>query len=163
MHNAAFKAEGIDAEYRRFEINPDDGEELANFCYETDLNDIQGFSVTMPYKERIMDFLDYYDPIAKKLKSVNTVKNEESNLSGYNSDVTGAVQTLKEQGGVSGLKALVLGAGGAARAIIYGLKEFGAEVSIYNRTRKKPKTWHKKWRWIFAIFGIFKRELLTLL
>jgi shikimate dehydrogenase len=139
MHNAAFQAEGIDAEYRLFDISPDNPEDLANFCYETDMNEVVGFSVTMPYKEVIMDYCDYFDPLAKTLGSVNTVKNEDSNLNGYNTDSTGAMQALQEKTEIRGKKALVLGAGGAARAIIYGLKEFGAEVFIFNRTSEKAE------------------------
>ena len=139
MHNAAFKAEGIDAEYRLFNISPEDPEGLANFCYETDLNDIGGFSVTMPYKELVMDYCDQYDPLARTLGAVNTVKNEDSNLNGYNTDVTGAVQALQEKIKLADMKALVLGAGGAAKAIVYGLREFGAEVFIFNRTKEKAE------------------------
>ena len=139
MHNAAFKAEGIDAEYQLFDFDPDKPEDLANFCYETDLNSIGGFSVTMPYKEVIMDYLDHFEVLAKQVSSVNTVKNEDSNLNGYNTDATGALKALQEKTDVRGKKALVLGAGGAARAIIYALKEFGAYVYIFNRTIQKAE------------------------
>ncbi|MFH0837981.1 MAG: shikimate dehydrogenase [Patescibacteria group bacterium] len=140
MHNAAFKAEGIDAEYRYFDIDPVNPEDLANFCYETDLKGISGFSVTMPYKEAIMDYMDNLDVLAKEVSSVNTVKNEDFNLNGYNTDVTGAIKALQEKAKIKGKKALVLGAGGAARAIIYALREFGAEVFVFNRTPDKAKT-----------------------
>lgn len=139
MHNAAFEAKGIDAEYRLFDISPDAPDDLANFCYETDLNHIGGFSVTMPYKEQIMDYLDHYEVLAKKVSSVNTVKNEDSNLNGYNTDATGAMKALQEKTELKGKKALVLGAGGAARAIIYALKEFGADVYVFNRTPEKAE------------------------
>lgn len=139
MHNAAFEAAGIDAEYRLFDISPENEEGLANFCYESDLNEIKGFSVTMPYKELIMDYCDYFDPLAKTLGAVNTVRNDDSNLNGYNTDSTGAMQALQEKVKLPGKKALVLGAGGAGRAIIYGLKEFGAEVYVYNRSPEKAK------------------------
>ena len=139
MHNAAFEAEGIDAEYKRFDIAPDNLEDLANFCYETDINGIAGFSVTMPYKTAIMEYLDYYDPLAKIIGSVNTVVNEDSNLVGYNTDTTGAIQALREANDVEGRKVLILGAGGAARGITYGLKEFGADVFLFNRTMEKAE------------------------
>lgn len=144
MHNAAYKAEGIDAEYKLFDINPDNPEDLANFCYESDLNGIAGFSVTMPYKEVIMDYLDHMDVLAKEATSVNTVKNEDSNLNGFNTDAIGAIKALQEVAKVNGKKALVLGAGGAARAIIYALREFGAEVFIFNRTMQKAIALAKK-------------------
>ena len=137
IHNAAFNKESIDAEYRLFDIDPSNEDDLANFCYETDLNNIAGFSVTMPYKEEITKYMDEYDSLAKKVGSVNTVRNDESKLYGYNTDTTGAIQALKEKTQVAGDKILILGAGGAARAISYGLKEFGADVHIYNRTSSK--------------------------
>lgn len=144
MHSAAFEATEIDAEYRLFDILPDNPEDLANFCYETDVNIIGGFSVTMPYKEAIIQYLDNIEVLAKEVSSVNTVKNEDSDLQGFNTDATGAIKALKEKTEVAGKKALVLGAGGAARAIIYALKEFGAEVYIFNRTLQKAEALAEK-------------------
>ncbi|MBN2306678.1 shikimate dehydrogenase [Candidatus Peregrinibacteria bacterium] len=137
MHNAAFRSESIDAEYRLFDVHPDNPDNLANFCYETDMNRIGGFSVTMPYKERIMDYCDHFDPLAKIIGAVNTIKNEKSNLNGYNTDSPGAMQALQEKTKLPGKKALVLGTGGAGRAIIYGLKEYGAQVHIFDRILSK--------------------------
>jgi shikimate dehydrogenase len=139
MHRAAFKAEGIDAKYKLFDIDPEDPENLANFCYETDLNNIAGFSVTMPYKQTIMQYMDYYDPLAKIIGSVNTVVNDNSQLNGYNTDTTGAIKALQEKTDIKGKKALIMGAGGAARAIAYSLKEFRADVYIFNRTKDKAE------------------------
>lgn len=139
MHNAAFKAKGIDAEYKLFDISPQNPEDLAHFCYETDLNNIAGFSVTMPHKEAVMDYMDHFDVIAKAVSSVNTVKNEDSNLNGYNTDATGAIKALQELTDLKDRKTLVLGAGGAARAIIYALKGFGADVFLFNRSKEKAK------------------------
>lgn len=144
IHQAAFKEAGIDARYELFDVNPDDPDELANFCYESDVNEVAGFSVTMPFKQQMMDYMDNYDPLAKKLGSVNTVKNEDSNLSGYNTDTAGAMQALQEKTKLPEKKALVLGAGGAARAIVYGLKEFGAEVYVFNRTAEKSEALAKE-------------------
>ncbi len=144
MHNAAFDAEGIDAEYKLFDIDPEDPEALANFCYETDVNGVAGFSVTMPYKEQIMEYMDNIDVLVKEVSSVNTVKNEESNLNGYNTDTTGAIKALQEKIKIKGKKTLILGAGGAARAIIYALKGFGAEVCIFNRTMQNAEALAEK-------------------
>jgi len=144
MHNAAYKALGIDAEYVRFDIPPDDPEDLANFCYETDLNHVAGFSVTMPYKEAVMDYMDSIDVLAQAISSVNTVKNHESNREGYNTDAMGAIKALQEKTDIKGKKALVLGAGGAARAIIFSLKSAGADVAIFNRTPEKAEALAEK-------------------
>jgi len=139
IHKAAFQAEGIDAEYRIFDINPEDPENLANFCYETEVNGIAGFSVTMPYKEEILPYLDEYDPLVKLVGSANTVKNEDSMLIGYNTDTMGAIAALREKTDIQGKRILVLGAGGASRAVCYGLKEFGGRISIFNRTHEKAE------------------------
>ena len=139
MHNAAIKHLGIDAEYKLFDIDPEDSEELANFCYESDLNGIKGFSVTMPYKLAIMTYMDQYDPLAKAVGSVNTVINEDSKLIGYNTDAMGAIKALQEKTNLIGKKVLVMGAGGAARSIAHGLKDFQSEIYIYNRTIEKAE------------------------
>ena len=145
MHNAAIKELGLDAEYKLIDIDPADPEELANFCYETDLNNISGFSVTMPFKEEIMAFMDHYDPLCKMVGAANTVLNEDSKLIGYNTDATGAMQALQETTSLAHKKALVMGAGGTARAIIYSLKEFGVEVFIFNRTMDKAEELADQW------------------
>ncbi len=139
MHNAAIRHLKIDAEYQRFDIDPDNPDNLANFCYETDVNNIGGFSVTMPYKREIMAYMDHYDPLAKIVESVNTVVNENSKLIGYNTDAMGALQALREKTVINRKKALIMGAGGAARAIAYSLKEYGAEVFVFNRTPEKAE------------------------
>jgi shikimate dehydrogenase len=139
MHNAGIEHYGIEAEYKRFDIEPKDNEGLANFCYETDLNNIGGFSVTIPYKLDIMAYMDEYDPLAKIIGSVNTVVNENSKLLGYNTDSMGAMQAIREKAQVNRKKALVMGMGGAARAIAYSLKQYGADVHLFNRTMKKAE------------------------
>lgn len=139
MHNAAIKHLGLDAQYHRIPISLDSSEELANFCYETDLNEIGGFSVTNPFKQEIMNYMDHFDPAAKIIGSINTVLNEESLLIGYNTNTLGSLEAIKEKVDPKDRKVLVLGAGTAARAIIYTLKEYGAEVYIYNRTPKKAE------------------------
>lgn len=139
MHRAAIKHEKIDAEYKLFNINPSDSDNLANFCYETDLNDIAGFSVIAPYKEKIMAYMYNYDPLAKKIGSVNTVMNEDSKLSGYNTDPTGAIAALNEKTKIAGKKILVLGCESSARGIVYSLKEYGADIYIFDREIEDSK------------------------
>lgn len=139
LQGAAFEAEGIEAEFRKFDFDPAQPGYLENFCYESDLNGVGGFCVTMPYKEEITRLMDYYDPLAKKLGSVNTVKNEDSNLIGYNTDLMGAIKSLEEVTRINGKKALVLGAGGAARAISFGLKSKGTDVFVFNRSAARAR------------------------
>jgi shikimate dehydrogenase len=144
IHNAAIKHLKLDAEYRLFDIDPGDPENLANFCYETTLNNVYGFSVTMPYKLAIMAYMDEYDPLARIVGSVNTVVNDDNRLIGYNTDSMGCMQALKEKTDIIGQRALVMGAGGAGRAIAYGLKEFRADVFVFDRDPEKSEEMAKE-------------------
>ncbi|MBN1258462.1 shikimate dehydrogenase [Candidatus Peregrinibacteria bacterium] len=140
INNAAFRAAGIGAEYKFFDIDPRDIEGLANFCYETDLNHIAGFTVTMPYKQAVMTYMDHYDPLARMVGSVNTVLNEKSKLIGYNTDARGALEALREKTtAVEGKKTLVLGAGGAGMAILYALREAGANLYVCDKTKEQTE------------------------
>lgn len=158
MHRAAFEAAGIEAKYELFDLDPNYEEVLANFCYETEVNNIGGFSVTAPYKEAVMGYLDHFDVLSKKIGSVNTVKNEDLNLNGYNTDATGAMRALQEHLEIHGKKALVLGAGGSARSVIYTLKECGAEVFIFNRTLQKAADLAKEFELEVIDFRKIKEE-----
>jgi shikimate dehydrogenase len=101
---------------------------------------IRGVGVTMPHKVAIMPFLDRIDPVALEIGAVNTIVNDEGILTGYNVDWLGAVRALEERDVViAGQRAFVVGAGGAARAVAFGLKRQGASVSIFNRTPDKAR------------------------
>lgn len=139
MHQAAFKAEKVEAEYQIFDIDPLDPEALANFCYESDLNQIEAFSVSPHYQASIMDYLDHYDPLAKKVGFATTIRNQASNLEGYNTTVTAILKALQEKTKLIGKKALILGAGDVAAAAVYGLKEYAVEVYLWNRTPQKAE------------------------
>src|SRR5579872_6976284 len=96
---------------------------------------IHGLSVTMPYKEAILSHLDNTDSHTNKIGACNTVvRAQDGKLYGFNTDAAGVVRPLEQRITIAGSKILVLGAGGAARAAVYGLKERGAEVFIMNRT-----------------------------
>ncbi|MEA2087345.1 MAG: shikimate dehydrogenase [Candidatus Caldatribacteriota bacterium] len=128
-----------------------------NFCYlpfkvaETDLGEaiqgiralnIRGVNITFPYKEKVIKFLDEVEESARRIGAVNTVVNNKGILTGYNTDVIGFKRSLQEDGKftIKGKKAVILGAGGAARAVVYALLEEGIEeISIFNRTLKKAE------------------------
>jgi 3-dehydroquinate dehydratase / shikimate dehydrogenase len=96
---------------------------------------IHGLSVTMPYKEAVLRYLDNTDSHTTKIGACNTVvRAQDGKLYGFNTDTTGVVRPLQQRLSLEQAKVLVLGAGGAARAAVYGLKERGAEVYILNRT-----------------------------
>ena len=100
-------------------------------------NAIKGFNVTIPYKEEIMEFINKIDPIAKKIGAINTIKIHNKNIiEGYNTDYIGFVISLKNL--ISNQKkALVLGTGGASKAIIFGLSSIGIESTIVSRNKRK--------------------------
>jgi len=132
--NAAFREAGLDAVYVPFKVEGDAVEFTAAFRE----IDVRGYSVTIPHKRAIMAAMDELDEVAEKVGAVNTVVNREGRLFGTNTDVPGALRALEEAaGGLCGKRVLLLGAGGAARAVAFGLKGCGAEVTIANRTHDK--------------------------
>ena len=128
-----------------------------HFCYlpfqvaETDLGEaiqgiralnIRGVNITFPYKEKVIEFLDELEESARRIGAVNTIVNNKGNLSGYNTDVIGFKKSLQDKGKfvIKEKKAVILGAGGAARGVIYTLLEEGIEeISIFNRTLEKAE------------------------
>jgi len=142
MHNPAFVDRGINAvflsllvknidEFIRRMVRPETREVELNFA---------GFSVTMPHKQAIIPHLDAIDPTAKAIGAVNTVKITNGKLTGYNTDAHGFITPLKEKyGDVKDAKVAVFGAGGAARACVYALKQEGANVTVFARDAAKGK------------------------
>lgn len=134
--NEKFHNECIDAQYINFEI-PDIGD-LPEII---DSNpELKGFNVTIPYKEKVISYLDYISPEACAIGAINVVKIEHKNndviLKGYNSDVIGFTKSIEPLLEKFHKKALILGTGGASKAINYGLKSLGLEslfVSRYQR------------------------------
>lgn len=135
-HNQRFADEGINAKYVNFEIpSIDDLPEVLSSN-----PDLKGLNVTIPYKEKVMAFLDYVSPEARAIGAVNVIKVEHEGkkirLKGYNSDVIGFTQSIEPMLEDYHKKALVLGTGGASKAVAYGLKSLGIEpvfVSRYER------------------------------
>ncbi len=99
-----------------------------------------GFSIGAPNKQNIIPLLDEVDEDVAKIGACNTVHNVEGKLKGYNSDWLGALNCLTSRGDLKGKSAVIMGAGGTSRAIVYGLKKFGAEVTILNRDLKKAES-----------------------
>lgn len=138
MHGAAFAHLGIDDQYHYAAalVKPEDLQQAVEGIRA--LN-IRGVSVTVPHKTTVMKFLDEIDPTAEKIGAVNTIVNDNGILKGYNTDWLGIVTALEKITTVTNKKIAVLGAGGAARAAVFGLKEQGGDVTIFNRTPKKAK------------------------
>lgn len=135
MHNAAFKALNLDAKYGLFELK---AQYLGEFFKEVKRMPIHGISVSLPYKEKVIEFLDEISDDSARIGAVNTVVNRGGKLYGENTDHTGAIAALREQAKtLKGAKVVLIGAGGAARAVAYGLLKEGAHVMILNRTKNK--------------------------
>jgi shikimate dehydrogenase len=133
MHNAAFHELSLDYRYELLPVRP---EELANLMTNRmrDL-DVVGANVTIPHKVSIMIFLDWVEPEASQIGAVNTIVNENGRLLGYNTDGSGAMRSITDAyGALDGSKIVLLGAGGAARAIGYHLSTHAVELIILNRT-----------------------------
>lgn len=135
MHNTAFQTLGIDDVYLAFEVSED---QLDNYITSVKTLNIKGFNISMPYKIKIMKYLDEMTQEAQLCQAVNTVKNENGKLIGHISDGKGFLMSCIEKGwDIRDQKIVVLGAGGAACAIIVALALQGAkEIVVYNRSDK---------------------------
>jgi shikimate dehydrogenase len=133
--NEKFENEGIDAQYVNFEI-PDIKDLLEILDSSPNL---KGFNVTIPYKEKVIGYLDAISPEAKAIGAVNVVKvthkGKQIYLKGYNSDVIGFTKSIEPMLETSHKKALVLGTGGASKAINYSLKSLGLETLLVSRSK----------------------------
>jgi len=131
MHNAAFKQMGIDYLYIPFKVKQ---EELARAIDGVKALNIRGLNVTIPHKVAVIQFLDKLDHLAEKIGAVNTIVNDDGVLTGYNTDGAGFLQALLEKGIESrGKNTVILGAGGASRAISFSLADRDANLVILNR------------------------------
>ena len=134
MHNAAFVSLGLDYVYVPFPVKPNDlskaidGIRAFNIC---------GLNVTIPHKVAVIPLLDSLDSLAEQIGAVNTIVNDNGKLKGYNTDALGFLQVLLKNGiEPKGKQVVLLGAGGAARAISFALADHGAELTILNRKQE---------------------------
>ena len=134
MHHAGYRALGLDWHYQPFEV-----EDLAAAVAAMRALAIRGLGISMPFKLEIMPLLDSIDARAEHIGAVNTVVNDDGILRGYNTDVLGGPRALAEAMTLQSAPVLLLGAGGAARALAAGLKEFGCSVTLCNRSNDKAE------------------------
>jgi shikimate dehydrogenase len=136
MHNAAFAALDIDAVYLSFDVEPTNlGAALAG----ARALGVRQLAVSIPHKQAVMSHLDAIDPTARRIGAVNTITRDGARMVGSNSDWLGVVRALERETELAGRDAVVLGAGGAARAAVFGLLERGARVRVLNRTRARAE------------------------
>lgn len=135
MHNAALHAIGLDWIYVPFDVDPEYIEEAVAAVRALDL---VGVNVTVPLKERIAAHLDFVDPSAALVGSVNTIQNISGELRGYSTDGPGFLRAISRLGWpVTGGNVYLLGAGGSARAVAFALAENGNRLTVANRTAEK--------------------------
>jgi shikimate dehydrogenase len=131
MHNQAFAATGYNGVYLAFKVtNP------AGAITGIKALNVKGVSVTLPHKVAVMEYLDAIDAIAARIGAVNTIVNNDGKLTGHNTDCRGAIDALQSRTSLEGKSVAIIGAGGAARAIGFGLKSAAGHLTILNRTRK---------------------------
>src|SRR5690606_8562321 len=131
MHNAAFAALGLDAVYLAFDVVP---EALAPAIAGARALGVRQLAVSLPHKAAVMAHLDAVDDVARRIGAVNTVTREDGRLVGSNSDWIGAVRALERETPLADRDVVVLGAGGTARAVVWGALARGARVRVLNRT-----------------------------
>ncbi len=134
MHNEQFQQLEIAGAYHPFHVKTERLEDAINGIKALQ---IKGVNVTIPHKVHVMKYLDEIDPLAKAIGAVNTIVNEQNKLKGYNTDGPGYVRALTEfaQVDIKSKSILIIGAGGAARAIYYSLVSHGVKrIDICNRT-----------------------------
>lgn len=137
MHNAAFEKIGRNAAYLALEVAPEAFDTVAGGLKQLD---ILGMNITIPYKIRIMDHLDELHEDAVKVQSVNTVVASGRKWKGHNTDWYGVTKTLENHSIDSTKPALLIGAGGAANGVVYGLQKYGfSNIAITNRTMSKAE------------------------
>jgi 3-dehydroquinate dehydratase/shikimate dehydrogenase len=129
MMNTAFRRETVNAVYLALQTA-----DVADLVSLIGKIPIHGVSITMPHKQAILPHLAHMDPLSQKIGACNTVLRSEGNLYGFNTDVAGILTPIEKRLPVRGAKVLVVGAGGSARAAVFGLRDKGADVFILNRT-----------------------------
>ena len=136
MHNAAFKALGMDYAYVAFDVDPSD---IKSAVEGANALNIKGFNVTIPHKIEVMKYLNELDEVAELIGAVNTI--DFKNLKGYNTDGIGAIKAIEEVTSVKDRNVVVAGAGGASRAISFYLAKYGVDsLTILNRNVDKAQS-----------------------
>lgn len=133
LHTEAYRGLGIEQQFKfgSARVLP---EELATFVQTFRKGGGRGLAVTIPHKETILKYLDYVEPNVETIGAANTVVNFGGTLCGFNTDWIGVVRPLLKQRELSGARVAILGAGGTARAALFGLQRFGAVATVINRT-----------------------------
>lgn len=136
IHNLSFNLNDVNAQYEALQVSSENLEQTLKSLV---AQGYQGFNITIPHKEAVLNLLDDVDPLARQMGAVNTITVTDGQLKGYNTDGPGLVMALEQAGlNIKGLRVLILGAGGAAKGIAHSLAIFGAsKLYVYNRTEPR--------------------------
>ena len=139
IHNASFKERGLNRVYVAFKVD-----DAPTFIEAFKAIDVAGYSITIPHKQTALPCADELDPVARRIGAINTLVNRDGALFGCNTDWMAAVRGLaaalpEGNAALKSARVLLLGAGGAARAILFGLQEQGCRVTIANRTHERAQ------------------------
>ena len=159
MHNAAFAAVGLNSYFNAFQVA-----DLKAAITGVRALGIAGLSVTLPHKTEVIQYLDWVDEQALAISAVNTIVNRQGCLCGYNTDATGALEALQAKIELRGRRVVILGAGGAARALVYGVAKAGGQVAVVNRSVKRGANLAKEFgvrSLSFAEIEEFKPDILV--
>ena len=152
IHNACFQHHKINAVYLAFKID-----EISKGITALRTLNFKGASVTIPYKKSVMEHLDWIDEDAIAIGAVNTIVNQDGKLLGYNTDFKAAVTPLKPYG-IKGKKICIIGAGGAAHAVAYGLHKAKGHLFIINRNQKRGERLAQKYQADFIPMDTIKTK-----
>ncbi|ADI38657.1 type I 3-dehydroquinate dehydratase [Waddlia chondrophila] len=136
IHQAAYEADGLNFLFLPFHTTKEDLPKILDLMRQFPL---RGLAVTVPHKESVIPMLDEVDVEAQAIGAVNTIINHGGKLTGYNTDVFGAVQPLQKRTDLRGKRVAILGNGGAAKAFAYGLQKEGSVVTLFGRNLEKLK------------------------
>lgn len=137
IHNAAFEYLGLDYCYVAFHVKKDSLKDAVQAIRALNL---VGVNITVPHKESVIEYLDELSEEAEQIGAVNTILNKESFLKGFNTDAKGFVSSLQEAGvSLENKNVLILGAGGASKAVVYSLLKEKCRIYIFNRTIAKAQ------------------------
>jgi shikimate dehydrogenase len=147
LHQAALKAAGLQGEYRLYPLppSPEGLQEIGALCQRIRSGTIKGLNVTIPHKQTVSRFVDRLTPIAEAVGAVNTLYlDKQGFLVGDNTDVPGFMRDISRLTDYAHGKAVVLGAGGSARAVVYGLSHACWDVLVLARRVEQPLCWLKR-------------------
>jgi 3-dehydroquinate dehydratase/shikimate dehydrogenase len=133
-YNTLFKKLNINAVYIKFKVKENELKSFFKLCKSLK---ILALSVSIPLKEKVLSYVDQISKDAQNIKAINTIKFKNDKLFGFNTDHLGFIKALNNHINIKNKKALIIGAGGAARAVIYALKKVRADIYLCNRTFKK--------------------------